>query len=109
MPSIATGRAAAIRGDALSTPWSGITAVRSNWLVECPCRLGPRVAMEWSPPWCHLMVQSSRAVIFGHRSTAVNTCIQIRLGHPPRTASPAGGNGGPALARSGGYIADVRP
>ena len=42
MPGIATGRAAATRGDASDPRRNGITVVRSDGLVDYPCRLGPR-------------------------------------------------------------------
>jgi hypothetical protein len=61
MPGIATERAAATRGDAIRSPKERDYGCEVSLAGGLPVPLGATVAMEWSPGWCHLMVQSSRA------------------------------------------------
>jgi hypothetical protein len=72
MLGIATGRAAAARDGADRAPQERDYGCEVRLAGGVPVPLGATVAMEWSPRWCHLMVQSSRALIFGSRPTAVN-------------------------------------
>jgi hypothetical protein len=87
MPGIATERAAATRGDAVRPEGRGY-GCEVRLAGGLPVPLGATVAMEWSPPWCHLMVQSSLALIFGRRWTAVNRRIQSGPGLRARPRRP---------------------
>ena len=58
MPGIATERAAATRGDAIRSPKERDYGCEVSLAGGLPVPLGATVAMEWSPPWCHLMVRA---------------------------------------------------